>query len=67
VPRTAVRGDALISGTSLRNAPKGDLSKASVKLRAFAKTDLLQPGQFQVVVFHITAEDPASFDTETSS
>lgn len=48
-------------------APKGELSKPVRELRAFAKTNLLRPGQSQTLSFTITGEDLASFDSSRSS
>lgn len=48
-------------------APKGELSKPESELRAFAKTDLLRPGQSQTISFTITADDLASYDSARSS
>ena len=48
-------------------APKGNLRKPAAELRAFAKTDLLKPGQTQKLSFTITSADLASFDTSRSS
>ena len=41
---------------------KGGIEKASANLVAFAKTDLLQPGESQVVTMEWVAQDMASFD-----
>lgn len=40
----------------------GGIEKAEVNLAAFAKTDLLQPGQSQIVTLQFVAQDMASFD-----
>ncbi len=45
------------------SAPQGALQKPTQELRAFAKTDLLQPGQSQVLQFEIDGKDLASFDS----
>ncbi len=45
------------------SAPHGALQKPAQELRAFGKTDLLQPGQSQVLQFEIDARDLASFDS----
>ena len=41
---------------------KGGIEKASANLVAFAKTDLLQPGESQTVTLEWVAQDMASFD-----
>lgn len=48
-------------------APQRNLSKPASELRAFAKTDLLRPGQTQTLTFTITAADLTSFDASSSS
>ena len=40
----------------------GGIEKASANLVGFAKTDLLQPGESQVVTIEFVAQDMASFD-----
>jgi beta-glucosidase len=48
-------------------APSATLQKPTIELKAFAKTNVLQPGQKQTLQFEIQAKDVASFDTPTTS
>ena len=41
---------------------KGGIEKAEVNLAAFAKTDVLKPGESQIVTLQFVAQDMASFD-----
>src|SRR6202035_3110174 len=49
------------------SAPGKKLDKPVEELKAFSKTDLLQPGQSQVLKFILTEADLASYDTNSSS
>ena len=49
------------------SAPADKLAKPAEELKAFAKTELLQPGKSQTIQFVITADDLASFDTNRTS
>jgi beta-glucosidase len=49
------------------SAPAKKLQKPAEELKAFGKTNLLQPGQKQTLQFEISAKDIASFDTQSSN
>ncbi len=49
------------------SAPNGKLNKPAKELKAFAKTNLLKPGEKQELAFKLTPYQLSSFDTETSS
>jgi beta-glucosidase len=49
------------------SAPAKKLQKPAEELKAFGKTNLLQPGQKQTLQFEILAKDIASFDTQSSN
>ena len=48
-------------------APSSKLDKPAAELKAFGKTNLLQPGQQQTLRFELTAKDIASFETKSTS
>ncbi|NOT92820.1 glycoside hydrolase family 3 C-terminal domain-containing protein [Ferruginibacter sp.] len=48
-------------------APLAQLQKPAVELKAFGKTNLLQPGQKQTLQFILSAKDIASFDPQLSA
>jgi len=49
------------------SAPSKELKKPSEELKAFAKTNLLKPGESQKITFVIDAKDLSSFNTESAS
>jgi beta-glucosidase len=48
-------------------APAGAMDKPESELRAFAKTDVLQPGASQTLTFRLTAADLPSYDSVRSA
>ena len=48
-------------------APSKNLDKPAAELKAFAKTNLLKPGQAQTLTFILAPADLASFQTKTSA
>jgi beta-glucosidase len=48
-------------------APGKQMQKPTIELKAFGKTNLLQPGQKQTLSFTINSKDIASFNTPSSS
>jgi beta-glucosidase len=49
------------------SAPSGKLDKPAEELKAFAKTNLLQPGQSQEISLVVNVADLASFNTDLTS
>ncbi len=48
-------------------APAQQMQKPAIELKAFGKTNMLQPGQKQTLSFEINSKDIASFNTPSSS
>ncbi len=49
------------------SAPSKKMQKPAEELKAFGKTNLLQPGKTQTPRFEINAKDIASYDTQSAS
>ncbi len=49
------------------DTPKNSIDKPTMELKGFAKTNLLEPGESQIVQFILNEKDLASFNTDKSS
>lgn len=49
------------------SAPEKELDQPAIELKAFTKTNLLQPGQSQTISFTLTPSDLASYNPQSSA